>query len=180
MTCIVALVDNGKVYMGGDSAGVGDYSITLQRDEKVFVNNGYLFGCCGSIREKQILQHCFEPPRLHPDDDVHMHMVKYFIPALRRELEAQHVNSIAKNENLESVFLVGIAGKLFQIHVDLQVLAPSDNYMAAGCGEDLALGAMHTLVDNAELSPEDKILKALTASAYFSAGVRAPFHVISL
>jgi len=39
MTCIVGLVDDGAVYMGGDSAGVLGLSIEVRADEKVFYLN---------------------------------------------------------------------------------------------------------------------------------------------
>ena len=42
MTCIVGIATAGKVFMGGDSAGVGGYDLTLQANPKVFVNDGYL------------------------------------------------------------------------------------------------------------------------------------------
>ena len=35
MTCIVGLVHEGVVYIGGDSAGVGGLSLTVRADEKV-------------------------------------------------------------------------------------------------------------------------------------------------
>ena len=41
MTCIVGLVHGGKVYMGGDSAGVGGYCLTVRADEKVFRNGEF-------------------------------------------------------------------------------------------------------------------------------------------
>ena len=37
MTCIAGLVDsNGDIYIGGDSAGVAGYDLTIRADEKVF------------------------------------------------------------------------------------------------------------------------------------------------
>ncbi len=38
MTCIVGLVDNGKVYIGGDSAGCAGYDVRIREDQKVFRN----------------------------------------------------------------------------------------------------------------------------------------------
>jgi hypothetical protein len=35
MTCIVGLVTPKGIYLGGDSAGVGGYSLTVRADEKV-------------------------------------------------------------------------------------------------------------------------------------------------
>ena len=35
MTAIAAIAEDGKVYMGGDSAGVGGLSLTVRKDTKV-------------------------------------------------------------------------------------------------------------------------------------------------
>ena len=42
MTCIVGLVEKGNVYIGGDSAGVGGYSLTVRADRKVFRNGDFV------------------------------------------------------------------------------------------------------------------------------------------
>ena len=42
MTCIVGLVHEGVVYIGGDSAGVGGMSLTVRADEKVLNSQGPL------------------------------------------------------------------------------------------------------------------------------------------
>lgn len=44
MTCIVGLAVNGKTYIGGDSAGVGGYDLTIRRDAKVFTNGEFAMG----------------------------------------------------------------------------------------------------------------------------------------
>ena len=36
MTCIVGIADGAKVWIGGDSAGVAGWSLTVRADEKVF------------------------------------------------------------------------------------------------------------------------------------------------
>ena len=37
MTCIVGLLENEKIYMGADSAGIGGFNIRKRRNKKVFV-----------------------------------------------------------------------------------------------------------------------------------------------
>ena len=44
MTCIVGLVHEGVVYIGGDSAGVAGLSLTVRADEKVFRNSDFFDG----------------------------------------------------------------------------------------------------------------------------------------
>ena len=36
MTCIVGWIEEGKTYLGGDSAGGGGHDISIKRDKKVF------------------------------------------------------------------------------------------------------------------------------------------------
>ena len=62
MTCIAAITEKGKVYMGGDSAGVSGYDITIRADEKVFKNGQCVFGFTSSFRMGQLLCYKFKVP----------------------------------------------------------------------------------------------------------------------
>ena len=57
MTCIVGLVDDGKVYMGGDAASVDGYIVRTSALSKVFRNGPFLIGYSTSWRMGQILQY---------------------------------------------------------------------------------------------------------------------------
>jgi hypothetical protein len=50
MTCIVGLVDGGRVWLGGDSAGVSGWDLTVRADRKVFRNGPYVMGFTTSFR----------------------------------------------------------------------------------------------------------------------------------
>ena len=58
-TCIVAYNDrkNKILYIGGDSAGVGDLSVRIRKDPKIFEKSGMLFGYTSSFRMGQLLQY---------------------------------------------------------------------------------------------------------------------------
>lgn len=71
MTCIVGLVDQGNVWIGGDSAGVGGYDLMLRADQKVFRNGDFLMGFTSSFRMGQLLRYKLSPPKLHSDDDIY-------------------------------------------------------------------------------------------------------------
>ena len=75
MTCIVGLVHEGVVYIGGDSAGVARLSLTVRADEKVFRNSDFLMGFTTSFRMGQLLRYSLKPPRRHPADDINQYMV---------------------------------------------------------------------------------------------------------
>lgn len=176
MTAIVGLVHNGEVHIGGDSAGVGGYRLTVRADMKVFRNGPYLFGFTTSFRMGQLIRWSLSAPE--PDGDLERFMCTTFIDAVRECLKA---GGFAK-KNLEQeeggTFLVGVAGRLFTVHSDYQVGEAADGYAAVGCGDELALGALFA-TEQTQLSPQERLELALEAAERFSAGVRAPFAYMS-
>ena len=92
MTCIVGLLHDNSVYIGGDSAGVADYSLTVRADEKVFVNDGFIMGFTKSFRMGQLLRYCFKPPPYHPDSDLDEYMVKDFVNAVVSPFDANPIS----------------------------------------------------------------------------------------
>jgi hypothetical protein len=57
VTCIVGFTDGNEVSIGGDSAGVGGWDLTVRADEKVFVLGEFVFGCTTSFRMGQLLRY---------------------------------------------------------------------------------------------------------------------------
>jgi len=176
MTCIVGLVDGGKVYIGGDSAGVGGYSLTVRADRKVFKNGDFIMGFTSSFRMGQLLAHAFTPPARHAGIDVYKFMVTDFVNAVRDCLKAG--GYATKHDEVESggTFLIGYEGRLFNIQDDYQVGENLDGFDACGCGCEIAFGALYA---NRTAKPRDRVRIALEAAERFSAGVRAPFHIVS-
>jgi ATP-dependent protease HslVU (ClpYQ) peptidase subunit len=177
MTCIAGVVHKGKVWIGGDSAGVcDDHSLTVRSDRKVFVNGDFIMGFTTSFRMGQLLNHSFVPPQRHADQDVMRFMVTDFVNAVR---ECLKTGGYAERENeVESggTFLVGYKGRLFMIGGDYQVGEAIDGFDAVGCGSDIAKGSLYA---SAKLEPRKRIEMALRAAERFSGGVRAPFHYVS-
>jgi len=174
MTCIVGLVDDGKVYIGGDSAGVAGYEITVRADRKVFKNSEFLMGCTGSFRMGQLLRYRFIPPKRHPSVDIYEYMVTDFIDIVRDCLKAGGFAKKKEEEEIGGTFLVGYQGKLFVIWDDYQVGEPVDPFEAVGCGRDIALGVMYATRDR---PPKERIKIALEAAERFSGGVCGPFVI---
>lgn len=86
MTAIVGLVHDGVVHVGGDSAGVGGWSMTVRADAKVFRNGPYVFGFTTSFRMGQLIRWSLEVPL--PDGDLERFMCTVFIDAVRDCLKA--------------------------------------------------------------------------------------------
>ncbi|MFN2388015.1 MAG: hypothetical protein ABR575_00190, partial [Actinomycetota bacterium] len=120
MTCIAALIDNatGRVYVGGDSAGVAGWDLAVRADAKVFRRGPFVLGFTSSFRMGQLLRYTLEAPQ-HPEgmaDDEYM--VTYFVDAVRRCLKR---GGVAKRENdVEEggTFIVGYRGGIYVIEGD--------------------------------------------------------------
>lgn len=178
MTAIAGLVSDGKVWIGGDSAGVAGYRLHLRSDPKVFKNGEFIIGYTSSFRMGQLLRFYLKPDTPKEKQDEFEYMVCSFIPSFRQIMKD---NGYLKNNNGREeagMFLVGWRGKLYIIEDDLQVAELSTPFAACGCGEDLVLGSLYT-TEQFEINPEERINIALSAAESFSAGVRGPFTVIS-
>lgn len=175
MTCIVALLDKGNIYMGGDSAGVAGLDITIRADEKVFVNGPFIMGFTSSFRMGQLLRYKFSPPKQTINTTDMQYMVTDFIDAVRQCFADNGYGS--GKDNAGGNFLVGYNSKLYNVQSDFQVGIPTLSYDAAGCGKDYALGTMYASTNK---KPEDRISTALKAASFFSGGVAPPFNIIKL
>jgi len=175
MTCIAGVVDNGKVYLSGDSAGVGGWNLDVRADRKVFTNGSFIFGFTTSFRMGQLIQYSFRPPKRYDDTDVMAYMVTEFIDALRGCLK--NGGFARKDAEVEAAggFLVGYQGRLFNIESDYQVGESVCGYHAIGCGDSFAKGALFATVGG---QPIDRLTLALKAAESHSAGVRGPFHYV--
>lgn len=176
MTCIVGLKQDGKVYIGGDSAGVGDYDLTLRADKKVFRNGPFLIGFTSSFRMGQLLAYKFAPPEPKAGQDLMAFMVVDFIDAARECLKYSGFSRVKDNEEEGGNFLVGYQDRLFNIGTDFQVGESVSGHDAAGCGESFALGCLYATKGK---KPRDRVIAALECAEAHSAGVRAPFFVLS-
>ena len=175
MTCIVAIIKDGDIYMGADSAATDD-SGTIQRrkDAKIFKNGNFIIGCCGSLRMAELLRFSFAPPR-QTIKDVYRYMCTIFINAVRKCLIHGGLTKIHSNvEEIEdSSFIVGYRGRIFIIDEDFQVGELHHHYASIGSGEDIAYGSLFTSSDLE--SPEERIMFALCAAEEFNNTVRKPF-----
>lgn len=180
MTCILGLVDSGKVWMGGDSASVGGYDIRTRNDTKVFVNGPYIMGFTSSFRMGQLLRFSLHVAHQDPDHTDEQHMMTTFIEAVRECLKSGGFTKVESNQEEGGVFLVGYKGQLYTVDDDFQIGIPSTPFEACGCGEGYAIGAIAALIGHTKIGPDALIRKTLGIVEQFSSGVRGPFTVMSL
>lgn len=172
MTVIVGLVHKGRVHLGGDSAGVSGYRLTVRRDPKTFTTGPYVMGFTTSFRMGQLLHHAFKAP--HPEGNLDRFMVTTFIDALRTCLKDGGWAQKESEQERAGSFLIGIHSRLYAIDADYQVGEPADGYTAVGCGDELALGALHATA-TLGMKPRARLTAALAAADHHSAGVSAPY-----
>lgn len=175
MTCIIGVVEGDKVWMGGDSAGITGYGLTVRADQKVFRNGEFLMGFCGSYRMGQILRYAFVPPKHPKRVDVYRYMVTTYVDAVRDALKkGGFARRKEEVEEIDGSFMVGYRGRLFMVEEDYQIAEAVDGFAAIGCGQEIAQGAL-CVTDG--MDPRKRIRAALDAAERYSAGVRRPFTV---
>lgn len=179
MTCIAAIAEEGRVWIGADSAGVSGWSLTIQRNPKVFRNGQFLFGFTDSFRMGQLLAYALVPPERSADVTIERFMATTFVDAVRVTLKEGGYARKEHDAETAGTFLVGYQGRLFRVCSDYQVGESACGFDACGCSEDVARGSLFTS-RGLVASPEDRLRLALGAAESFSAGVRGPFNVLSI
>jgi ATP-dependent protease HslVU (ClpYQ) peptidase subunit len=181
VTCIVGFTDGPNVVIGGDSAGIAGYDLSVRADQKVFRNGDFIMGFTSSFRMGQLLRYKFNPPKRYPEQDVYAYMVTDFIDRVRSCFKDGGYATTKDSAEHGGTFLVGYAGRLFRVDSDYQVGENTVPYDACGCGEAYALGAINALHRyDKDLAPKEYVLYGLSAAEDSSAGVRGPFHVEEL
>ena len=177
MTCIVGIAEDGKVYIGGDSAGVAGLDLTVRSDEKVFKNGEFLFGFTSSFRMGQLLRFAFGPPDRAEKMEDYKFLVTTFTDSVRSCLKTGGYATTKDGGEHGGTFLLGYRGKLYCVEGDYQVGSAADGFACCGCGDQVANGSMFSTVGK---PPRERIEIALKAAERFSAGVRGPFTILEI
>lgn len=178
MTCIVGLIDNNKVYIGGDSCGsCSNGDRWTRRDTKVFKVSEFTIGFTESFRMGQVLRFKFKPPTPPRDSKkLYEYMVTKFVDELRKTFKNAGYGSTGKDDgDAGGTFLVGIRNRLFKIEGNYQVAETADSFDSIGCGYPFALGSLESTGGD---KPLRRILQALRVAAKFNGAVTGPFRVV--
>jgi len=175
LTCIAGVSENGKVVIGGDSAGVNsDGHLQLRKDSKVFRTGDYLMGVAGSWKLGQNLrftEFTSPPENLDP--------FNFAVTIFMDELRAV-VRKTDLPEDKDFELLVGFRGRLFHVYGTSQVSEEIAGYEACGSGAQVARGSLYSTDHEPHVSPEVRIKLALQAAERFCSGVRGPFTILDI
>ena len=176
MSVIVAVKENGIVYLGADSqttAGskkrhlLNETSYKLQRLE-----NGILVGFCGRVAAKQIVLTMHDLFTLDEQGKLtKRHIVTEIIPKLMDKIE-----QIGDEEegSLDLTILLAHKDSLYKITSKLDVVKLNE-VGGSGAGVNFI---SYNLINGKDLPVKERILKALTASAKRADSVAGPYVLI--
>lgn len=165
MTCIAAVVEHGRVWMRGDSAvSMGDDAIAIQAEPKVFKIGRVVVGCCGD----NVWEACFRRLRVPraPGPDLAAWVAADLTDAIRAFIKDNEI------ESEDSAALLAIGGLLYYVESDGFPWRVRGRYAAIGSGSGPALGSLR---ETSRLTPQNRLKRALEASAEHMTSVRPPF-----
>jgi hypothetical protein len=178
VTCIVGLIHDGKVWLGGDRAAVGDgHYLTHSAHPKVFRRGSAVIGYTSSFRMGQLLQYRLAIPKRHADRPLDEFMATDFAEAVRECLKEGGYTKFKDCREEVGQFLIGIEGQLYFFDDDHHARRPICGFDACGSGVSVALGSLHTSRQT-DMSPRDRLLRALEAASVFVTSVGGPFDII--
>lgn len=180
MSVVIGLVDNGRVWIGGDSLASDEHVGTTRRDPKVFrLSSGILACITGDSRVTQILRYVFGC-RTPGDDDADdmAYLLLTFVPGLRERIAEAGVPMTEGEHKSRWSIMLALRGRLYVIYDDFQIEEAADGYNAIGCGYRTALGSLYTTAGWSNImSGEKRVRLALEATAHVDLHVAPPFVI---
>ena len=188
MTCIVALINENKVFLGGDAAASDDKSgLIFQRtDPKVFKVGQFGIGFVDSFRMGQILQYSWTPPIYKPTAG-YRNLDKFlrtrFVESIKESFKEHgygNQNPGTEDGDEGGIFIITVqgAGRIFTMDSDFHIGEADVQYMAEGAGQELALGSLYSTAQIK--TPRKRVRMALEAATKFNMSVRPPFTIIEV
>jgi hypothetical protein len=188
MTCIVALINENKVFLGGDAAASDDKSgLIFQRtDPKVFKVGQFGIGFVDSFRMGQILQYSWTPPIYKPTvgyRNLDKFLRTRFVESVKEAFKENgygNQNPGTEDGDEGGIFIITVqgAGRIFTMDSDFHIGEADVQYMAEGAGQELALGSLYSTAQIK--TPRKRVRMALEAATKFNMSVRPPFTIIEV
>ena len=171
MSVVVAIKKNGKIYMGCDSqVTCGGTRTTLKNSNnyKIWqVQNAEhcLMGSVGNLRDACVIR---TMDNLVTEYNIYRRHISFefivnkIVPDIIDRLqEAKYLKKGDSFDSMDSSFLFAFEDQLYYIGFDGSVIEVED-YVAIGSGKNEAIGS---LLSTEKEAPEERIIKAIKASA---------------
>jgi ATP-dependent protease HslVU (ClpYQ) peptidase subunit len=178
LTAIAAVVDGGKIWIGGDSAlsDTGTHDLRVCVNQKIFKLGEMVLGVAGSPRVGDVLRFQLAVPKHPKRMDPARFMRTHFVEAVREILKKSGaLTQQFGAEFMDAHVLIGYRGRLFVMEDDLHIHEWTEDYAAIGSGGSVACGALSV---SSGLPGRKRVLAALSAAERFTISVRRPFYVL--
>lgn len=174
MTCIVGLVKDDVVYIGGErSASDSDVILTSLRP-KVGVKGDWVYGFAGAYGTGQLIE-LITLPKVLKNDDPYNVLRLVVVQELKK-----HYDTLGRDsEDNSADWLIGCKGRLFELSSGDWGLIEI-NQSSIGSGNTIALGSLHTTAQFEVATPEMRIQWALDAAIDLSPTCLGPVDIVSL
>lgn len=184
MTCIVAFKTNDKIYMGSDSQWISGNSITPIDTPRMFFrefdHKKMLIGTSATPSYSNLMLD-IELPNINKKEDFLKYLRQNVCTQLRNYAYEYGLTVVEGGETMVSgELLIGFEGELYIIDGTITPHHIDSNIYSIGFGLYEAIGAMEILSELSDITPEEKINRALTISAKYNVGVDGPFVVESI
>lgn len=185
MSVVVAIKENGKIYMGADTMityGDSKRYLKTEHTQKVWVvedTPNCIMGCVGLLSDLNLVRYCGK--ELIPEISVLKNeidtgtIIMNTVPQLFG-LIRDYNEVCGKTEDMviQSSFVIGVKDHMFTIHPDGCVQEEEDS-VAIGSGADMALASLeNTVGENVYV----RLVKALTAASQISLYVNSPYVIV--
>lgn len=171
MTCIAALVQDGKAYIAGDrGASDGDLIMSIE-NPKVWRHGEYLLGYYGTMHG-EILQNFFEPPKVSGPVD------KFMKTTFRKALKSLYEEWNLRDEEKDFGLIICVRGKIYEHNgSDLSMTTYDSPFLASGSGGSYAMGSLYSTQNYKD--PKKRLRIALESAVEYSASCRGPIDILS-
>ncbi len=160
--------------MCGDRAACWGNEVISQIQPKIKRFEGYVLGQCGSCRDANLIAQS-ELPVYDTNEDPMRWCVETLLPEIFERLKDEPRENELNRAN--SVFLVGMRGRLFSVSGNGSLVEPDLGFYAIGSGSENALGSLASTVGGA---PKERLLIALKVSVLLCGQVRPPFDFLEI
>ena len=171
MSVVVAIKENGKVYIGADSQVTkGGTRTTLKNPNnykvwKVIGAENCLMAQVGMFRDSNVIRlmdHLVTDYNIYRNHIDYEFVVKKIVPDIIEELgQYGMIKNPKEVDMLDSSFIFAFRDQLYVIGMDKSVIEV-DDYCAIGSGADQAIGS---LLSTEGGKPKERIVKAIKSSA---------------
>lgn len=161
MTCVVGLVHNSCIVLGGDASVNGENSISRSAIPKVFYVDQVkgpqaAIGYTLSFRMGDLLRQLKLPEQKEMTLDMETNcgfLSEKMIPAIQKIFKKGSFK--VDQEETGANFIIGYRNWVYEIQPDYSVIANKLPYVAIGSGAQLALGALHCIYRHMEFKSMD-------------------------